>query len=118
METLVTVYDFFIMMLIYNHIFINVLILYSMDETYFWHIYDQTEVSKFIAAIQSYQDVLQFNVQVNQVMIMQMLHSLLNEKAISKYTNASSCQEALLHITKTLENHDKLPLLYCITIQY
>jgi hypothetical protein len=76
-----------------------------MEKTYLWHIYDQTEVSKFIPTIQSYQDVLQFNVQVNKVMIMQMLHSLLNEKVISKYINAILLhQETILTHTKTWEN--------------
>jgi hypothetical protein len=93
------VYDSFTVILIYYHIFLNFLIIYYMEKTYLWHIYDQTKVSKFIPAIQSYQDILQFNVQVNQVMIMQMLHCLLNKKVISKYTNATLLhQETFLYI--------------------
>jgi hypothetical protein len=57
-----------------------------MEKTNLWHINHQTKVSKFILAIQSYQDVFQFDVQMNQVMIMQMLHSLLRDTRPWKYT--------------------------------
>ena len=58
---------------------------YYTEKIYLWDINHQTKVSKFISAIQSYQDVFQFNVKVNQVMIMQMLHSLLKENIPSIY---------------------------------
>jgi len=76
-----------------------------MEEIYLWDINHQTEISKFISAIQSYQDVFQFNVQVNQVMIMQMLHRLLKEEV------PSICTLANTHIYTTSKEHSELPYL-------